>query len=325
MIFVTGATGFLGRHLIPSLLAAGYQVRALVRPSSDTLFLQQLGVELAYAADISDATAVSRACQGCSQVIHAAGQFRFWGSTLDFWQTNVAGTAAVLEAAAATGVSRVIHISSFAVVGTPPSSGQIDAQTPCKPQEPYQQSKLEAEQLALAYHRARGLPVIVLRPGAFYGPGGRYGFNRLFFEEPLRGWRIQVDNGRYIMFPVFVPDVVQAILLSLKHGQLGATYHIGSQPLAHREINGIVNELAGMGHLRLNVPASAVLLLARGLTAVSRYTKKEPFYPVNMAPYVFQDWRVSIQSTINELGFKPTPLVDGVRATLEWYWREGVI
>ena len=197
MIFVTGAIGFLGRHLIPCLLDAGYQVRALVRPTSDILFLQQLGIELVYAGDISDATAVSRVCQGYSQVIHTAGQFRFWGNSYNFWQTNVAGTAAVLEAASAADVSRFIHISSFAVVGTPPQKGQIDAQTPCKPQEPYQHSKLEAEQLALAYHRARDLPVIVLRPGAFYGPGGRYGFNRLFFEEPLRGWRIQVNNGRF--------------------------------------------------------------------------------------------------------------------------------
>jgi dihydroflavonol-4-reductase len=67
MILVTGATGFLGRHLIPQLCAAGYVVRALVRPDSDTRFLQQWGVELAYTEDISDPTAALAACQGCDR------------------------------------------------------------------------------------------------------------------------------------------------------------------------------------------------------------------------------------------------------------------
>ncbi|MCA9979430.1 MAG: NAD-dependent epimerase/dehydratase family protein, partial [Anaerolineales bacterium] len=99
MVLVTGATGFLGRYLIPLLVQEGYAVRALVRPTSDVSFLLAHGVELAYADDITDHTAVLTACTGCEQLIHAAGQFRFWGDLLDFWQTNVEGTAAVLEAA----------------------------------------------------------------------------------------------------------------------------------------------------------------------------------------------------------------------------------
>ena len=98
MILVTGATGFLGHNLIPQLRAAGHEVRALVRPTSDTRFLQEHGVDLAYTDDIRDAEAARRAIQGCDQVIHAAGQFRFWGDSLSFWQTNVAGTHALLDA-----------------------------------------------------------------------------------------------------------------------------------------------------------------------------------------------------------------------------------
>lgn len=318
MILVTGATGFLGHNLVPRLLDAGYQVRALVRPSSDIAFLDRLGVELAFADDISQTAAVDQACRGCRYVIHAAGRFRFWGNLAAFWQTNVTGTAAVLAAATAAGVERLIHISSAAVVGkTPP--GVIDENTPCHPLDHYQRTKWEAEQLALAYQRQRGLPVVVLRPGAFYGPWGSYAFNRLFFEEPVRGWRIKVEGGHHITFPVFVPDVVQGIKLALTRGQAGEIYNICGQTLDHNTVNAIVSDLAGIGRWRLNVPTQAVVLLARVWTTLSRFTGQEPFYPIDMAPYVFQDWRVSSQKAKTELGFVPTPFVEGARATLEWY------
>ena len=325
MILVTGATGFLGHNLVPFLLKAGYLVRTLVRPGSDVAFLQELGVELAYAQDITDETAVRQACRGCQQIIHAAGYFRFWGNFDEFYSTNFRGTATVLEAALASGVERVIHISTIAVVGQTPSAEVITEETRCRPQDPYQVTKLEAEQLALSYYKEKGLPVIVLRPGAFYGPWGHYAFNRLFFEEPLKGWRIRVNNGRHITFPVFVPDVVRGIEMALRRGQPGAIYNICGQSLDHNSINHIVSDLAGISRWRMNIPTSAVVTLARIWTFLSRYTGREPFYPINMAPYVFQDWHVSYDKAARELGFTPTSFAVGTRETLEWYWREGLL
>lgn len=325
MILVTGATGFLGHNLIPHLLDAGHSVRALVRPTSDTTFLERYQVELAYADDISDTEAVQQACCGCHQVVHAAGHFRFWGDTAVFHQTNVMGTKAVLDAAVAANVERFIHISTLVVVGQIPPDTLIDETILCHPQEPYQCTKLEGEQLAVSYAQNQGLPVIVLRPGAFYGPWGRYAFNRLFFEEPLRGWRIKVDGGKHITFPIFVSDLVQAISLALTHGRTGEIYNICSQSLSHNEANKIISDLAGIGQWRLNVPTWAVMTLARAWTAVSRITRREPFYPINMAPYVFQDWRIDTTKARNELGFIPTPFASGAQKTLEWYGQQGIL
>jgi dihydroflavonol-4-reductase len=325
MILVTGATGFLGHSLTPRLVAEGFSVRALVRPSSDTTFLEQLGVELAYADDITDGEAVTRACLGCDQIVHAAGRFRFWGEPQAFWRTNVEGTATVLAAAAAAEVKRFVYISTVAVVGDTTGMTLVDETSPCRPQEPYQQTKWEAERRVLACFREEGLPAVILRPGAYYGPWGRYAFNRLFFEEPLRGWRIKVNHGRYITFPLFVSDKAEAIVLALAKGRPGEIYNISGRSIDHSTANAIVSELAGISHWRLNVPAQPVVLLARVWTALSRYTHREPFYPINMASYVFQDWNISIEKAESELGFVPTPFEVGAKKTLEWYWEQGLL
>lgn len=324
MVLITGATGFLGHNLVPQLIAAGHKVRALVRPTSEYHFLQALGVELAFTEDITDGYAALQAIHGCRYVIHAAGLFRFWGDAHLFWQTNVGGTTAVLNAALSEKIEKFIYISSIAVVGRTPSQTRIDEKTICRPQEPYQLSKLEAETRVLAYHN-EGLPTIVLRPGAFYGPWGRYAFNRLFFEEPLKGWRIKVDHGRNITFPVFVPDVAQGIMLALQKGRAGEIYNICGRSLTHNETNAIVSDLAGIHRWRINMPTWVVLALARNWTRLSQVTRREPFYPINMAPYVFQNWHVCIEKAEQELGFIPTPFAEGARQTLKWYKEHGIL
>jgi dihydroflavonol-4-reductase len=321
MVLVTGATGFLGRYLVPLLVQEGYGVRALVRRTSEVGFLRELGVELVYGEDITDTTAVSIACANCEAVIHAAGQFRFWGSMIDFWQTNVEGTAVILEAAANAGVQKFIHISTIAVAGKIDPGQLIDEETPCRPQDAYQRTKYEGEQLALAYHQRRGLPVVVLRPGAFYGPWGEYAFNRLFFTEPLHGWRIKVAGGKHIIFPVYTADVAQGVLLGLKHGRAGEIYNICGESISHNQGNAIVSELADIYPWRLNVPKAAVMALAWAWTHLSRYTGREPFYPLNLRLYVFQDWQVSTAKAQRELGFRPTPFREGAAETLAWYRR----
>jgi dihydroflavonol-4-reductase len=325
MILVTGATGFLGHNLIPRLHQAGYRLRALVRPSSDVDFLVRNQVELAYAEDITDTTAVRKACQGCRFIIHAAGHFRFWGSVPTFWQTNVEGTATMLAGALEAGVERFVHVSTVVVVGKTFPGQVIDETHPCQPLDPYQRTKLEGERLAMAYYQEQGLPVVILRPGAFYGPWGHYAFNRLFFEEPLRGWRIEVNNGQHITFPVFALDVALAIQLALKNGRPGQIYNISGQSLSHDQVNAIVSDLAGISRWRFNIPTRAVVSLARVWTLLSRYTRQEPYYPVNMAPYVFQDWLISSEKARLELGFSPTPFAEGVETTLKWYWQKKLL
>ncbi len=322
-VLVTGATGFLGRTLCPYLVGRGYRLRALVRTSSDWEFLPPLGIELAW-GDVRDTEAVHAAAEGCRMVVHAAGKFRFWGRRTDFFSINLDGTRNILEAARQVGVERLVFISTIAVIGAPRAQTVIDETYPPTPWDAYQRSKLAAERLALHYYHEYGLPAIVLRPGAFYGPGSRYAFNRLFFEDPLKGLPVQVHDGRRITFPVYIQDVAQAIDLALRRGRLGEIYNICAPSLSHREVNCTVDQLLGYRIRRPNVPSWAMLALARAWTWLSRYTGREPYYPLNLALYVFYDWKTSSEKAQRELGFVPTPFKVGARATLAWYREMGV-
>ncbi|MEE8390633.1 MAG: NAD-dependent epimerase/dehydratase family protein [Anaerolineae bacterium] len=322
-VLITGATGFLGHTLCPYLVERGYRLRALVRPSSAWDFLRPLGVELTW-GDIRDADAVRAATEGCCAVVHAAGKFRFWGKREDFFSVNIEGTRNALEAARQANVERFIFVSTIAVAGTPRADVVIDETYPPTPGDDYQRSKLEAERLTLHYHREYNLPAIVLRAGAFYGPGSRYAFNRLFFEDPLKGLPLQVHRGQHINFPVYIRDVAQGIDLALKQGRPGQVYNISGPSLSHREANDIVDCLLGHRIWRFNAPAWTMLALARVWTWLSRYTGQEPYYPVNLSPYVFYDWQVSSEKAQHELGFVPTPFEEGARATLEWYRELGI-
>ena len=322
MILVTGATGFLGHNLIPLLVERGHRVRALVRPTSDHGFLRECGAEMAF-GDTRDADSVAAAMSGCEAVIHAAGKFRFWGQYDEFAAVNVEGTRNVLEAARCAGVQRFIHISTIAVIGNPKPGTLITEHTPCHPADAYQRSKLQGEKLALAYQAEHGLPVIVLRPGAFYGPWGRYAFNRLFFEDPLKGLPLRVHHGRHVTFPIFVPDLCRVIESALTHGRPGEIYNVCGPCLTHNEVNHIVGRLAGV-RLWVNAPGWGMIALARVWTALSHLTHHEPYYPINLAPYVFCDWNVSSDKARAELDLSPTPFEDGARETLEWYWSQGI-
>jgi nucleoside-diphosphate-sugar epimerase len=195
---------------------------------------------------------------------------------------------------------------------------------PTAPIDIYQRSKFQAESLALAQFHDHGLPVVVLRPGAFYGPFGHYAFNRLFIEDPLKGLLLQVNGGRYITFPVYIKDVAMSILLALHHGVPGQIYQICGETLTHQEANAIVSEEAGITNFRLNFPSWSMIALAYAWTALSEITHTEPYYPLNLRSYVFNNWRVSSAKAQRELGFVPTPFRDGIRETLRWYQSAGI-
>ena len=324
-LFLTGATGFLGHYLAPLLLQAGYAVRALVRPRS----LERLPVPAdtpgltVVPGDVTAPATYRAALPGCDAVVHAAGLFRFWGPATAFERVNHHGTRALAEAAAQAGVRRFVYVSTLAVIGVPPRGQPITEATPCRPRDAYQRSKVAAEQSLREIAARHGLEAVIVRPGGFYGPGGTYGLNRLLVLDPLRGVRVQVKGGRMHLFPpLFIRDAAQGVRLALERGQPGEIYHLCGEPVTLRRANRLVSQAAGISAWRWNAPAPLMVALAALLEGLAWFTRREPFYPLNLRHYVFPDWLASNAKAVRELGFAPTPFAEGIRETVAWAQQE---
>lgn len=178
---VTGATGFIGRHLTERLLGSGAKVRILVRTESEHKVSPCLRQHADIVrGDLGDPESLRQATRGASRVFHCAGYVLDWGRSSDYLDANVEGTRLILEASADAKVERFVHLSSIAVFGVP-SPVYFDDETPHAPgRDHYSRTKSEGEKLVLRYHAEERLNVTVLRPAVVYGVGGTWA------EEPIK-------------------------------------------------------------------------------------------------------------------------------------------
>lgn len=256
-VLVTGAAGFLGRRVVERLAADGARVRVLVREIARAAPLSRFPIEIA-AGDVAHAEDVAAAVAGCELVLHCAKGTR--GTPAERRQVDVAGTRNVLEAAAAHGVGRVVHVSTV-VVYEDPGAGVLDERAPrTRSRDPYRAGKRDGEELALSYATRGVLPVTVIQPTVVYGPhAGVYG--REIVEELRTGLLPLVDGGDGTCNAVFVDDVVTAMLLAAVHPAApGEAFLVtGPEPTTWRTFYAAFERMLG---LESTVPMSAADALA---------------------------------------------------------------
>ena len=269
-VFLTGATGLIGSHLAKYLVERGDEVVALVRPTSDTGFLDSLEVVDLVHGDVSDSVAsLCSVMDGCSHVVHAAALVysgRGWDAVA---AVNVEGTRRVLMAAATSGVQKAVYISSVAVYGG--SELEYDQEDTPGPgagfSNHYARSKREAEVVARQVERDTGLPVTTLRPSAVYGERDRLlgpAIQRLLNSPvvPLFG------SGENTLPVVYAGNVAVAIGVVLGSPGGGDSYDLGmDHPLRQKDF--FYEQGLGMGraprfvHLPAFLVRSGALLLSR--------------------------------------------------------------
>jgi dihydroflavonol-4-reductase len=254
VVALTGATGYTGGKLLLALQERGHRVRALARSGAGAAALELNGATVVR-GDLRDRASLGRLVEGADAVIHVAAVYRTAGHPDAYYKdVNVGGTEALLEAAARAGVSRFVHTSTVGVHGDiahPPA----EETSPLSPGDVYQASKAEAEALALRFHRERGLPVAVVRPGAIYGPGETR-FLKLF-RAIARGRYAIVGSGRPYYHPVFIDDLIQGFLLALTRPEApGEAFIIaGPRYVSQTELAHLIASATGGRVLPFRVPA----------------------------------------------------------------------
>jgi nucleoside-diphosphate-sugar epimerase len=196
---VTGATGFLGGHVVDALRARGDVVRALVRPRSDTARLRACGDVEFVEGDLGDKAGLAAAAAGVDVVVHAAARVGERGAHADFVADNVIGTEHLLDAARRAGVRRFVFVSSPSVVGIDADQIDVDERAPYPRRflNAYSETKAIAEQRVLAAH-ASDFTTCALRPRAVWGPRDRTGFLPTLVDRLRRGRLPDLSGGRVV-------------------------------------------------------------------------------------------------------------------------------
>jgi nucleoside-diphosphate-sugar epimerase len=327
-VLVTGATGFIGGHLVRTLSHQGHCVRALVR--QDAPALADLDVELAR-GDVDDAAAVRTAVDGTEAVVHLAAARDAWGTPASVYRSvNVKGTETLLIAAAEVGVERFVHCSSVGVARYP-GNREADEMLPFRrptSQVLYHRTKMEAERMAMAWAAAGRLPVVVVRPVITYGPRDERGFVTRLIELLGRGQFFWVGSGENHVDLVYIDDLIAGLYRALERGVAGRVYILsGMAPIRVGSLVDQICRLVGQSRPRLYVPASFARLVGWGLETIYRagarwgmgMDGREPFITRDKVATLTVDRGFSHARARRELGYAPAiGYGEGLRRTLDW-------
>jgi dihydroflavonol-4-reductase len=276
-VFVTGGTGFVGKPTLRRLVEGGHEVRCLVRKTSRTDALEELGCELAH-GDVTDKASVLDGMKGCEWLVHLANVYSFWEPDKSVYRrVNVEGTRNVVEAALDEGVSKVAHVSTFVVWGKP-AQIPFDEETPVGPERftAYAQSKYEGDLVVWKLYRERGLPVVVLYPGGVMGAGNPKS-NGQYIRDLVKGRMPGMVFEDSALTWVHVKDVAEAIVRALeKEGNEGEKYLVGKHALEMGELTRTVCEISGAPLPKVSIPDPVIMAGATLLTKVADLTGRPP-------------------------------------------------
>jgi nucleoside-diphosphate-sugar epimerase len=316
---VTGATGFIGSHLVEELLRRGFEVRCLIRRTSDTRFLETLGVELV-PGDYQDPDSLAPAVADIDHVFHLAAVLTAltWE---EYRRANVEATKNLLAACLARnpGLRRFVFVSSISAAGPSEKGRARTEDDPSAPISDYGRSKLLAEEAVRQY--SRRFPAVIIRPPNVIGPRQR----ELLVAINLIRRRIMpvIGTGEPQTSLCYVGDVVEALILAAEHpAAAGRTYFLADpRPYTWLEISQSVARALGIRGPVLRVRYPVQLLVAALSEAVARIGKTRPRLTANYVKSArFCHWIYDASRIRRELGFETkTGLDEAVARTVAWF------
>jgi len=323
---VTGASGFVGSAVTRALLAAGHRVRVLLRPSSDRRNVEGLPVEIAI-GDLAEPATLGPALEGCDALFHVAADYRLWTRhPQQLYTHNVDGTAALMQAALAAGLGRIVYTSSVATLGILPHGQPADEDTPVSLSDMighYKRSKFLAEEAVRRLVAEQGLPAVIVNPSTPVGPRDikPTPTGRMILDATCGRMPAYVDTGLNI---VHVDDVAQGHLQAFERGTIGERYILGGEDLTLREILARIAATTGEPAPRLRLPHAAVLPVAYLSEAWSWLTGgPEPRATVDGVRMSRKHMFFSSDKARRALGYSPRPADEALRDAIRWFRDNG--
>jgi dihydroflavonol-4-reductase len=317
---VTGASGFVGAAVARALVRAHWQVRVLVRATSDRSNLEGLPLEVAV-GDLTVAASLERALEGCEALFHVAADYRLGApDPSELYRTNVEGTRHLLTAATAAGVGRIVYTSSVATMGIPADGTPGDERTPVSLAAMighYKRSKFLAEQVVLEA-AAAGVPAVIVNPSTPVGPGDvkPTPTGQLVRDAAAGRMPAYVDTGLNI---VHVDDVAAGHLLAYHRGRIGERYILGGEDLSLREILGLIAGLAGRRPPRVRLPYAVVLPIAHAAEALARLTGRSGRITLEGVRMSRKRMFFSSAKAVRELGYSWRPPSQALADAVAWF------
>jgi dihydroflavonol-4-reductase len=321
LVFVTGASGFLGSHVARVLADQGADLRLLVRPTSNLKNLEGLQAETA-TGDLRDLASLEKAMAGCDTVFHVAADYRLWvRDPAEMYRSNVEGTRALLQAARKNGVRSVVYTSSVATMGFTGNGRPADEDSPVSLADMighYKRSKFMAEQIALDAGRS-GLRVVTVNPTTPVGeqdvkptPTGQ-----IVVDFLKRKFPAYVETGLNL---VDVRECARGHVAALEKGKSGERYILGGENLTLKQILDKLGAISGLPSPKIKLPYFVAYIAgAVDQTVSGRLLGSEPRATIETVRMGKKKMWASSDKAERELGWKIVPAEDALRRAVEWF------
>lgn len=315
-LFVTGASGYIGRALCRRLAADGHEVRALVRSSSRTQPLAEAGVTL-FPGDVTDRASLREGMSGADVVVHAAADLDLAGPPERMEAVNVGGSENVASLASKLGVRRLLSIGSVACWGGSPEDGTPAMEdTPVlAPSTRYGATKRRGDEAVRAWGR-RGLEVLTVHPSLVYGPPGKKeGANALLRQLDLGRFPALIGADRRTSW-IFLDDLVEGLVRVLERGRPGGVWLMTGDVASVAEVAARVAAAGGAPVPRWRLAVAPARLVLRLATPFYRLRGRRPPIPLEQLESLSRHWCFDDRRARAEFDWQPRGLDQGLPPTL---------
>jgi nucleoside-diphosphate-sugar epimerase len=316
---VTGASGFVGSHIVDKLLAEGHQVRSILRGSSSKRWLENKPVEI-YDCGLFDKEALKKILKDADYLFHIAGVVKAKDEE-GYFKGNVETTRVLLDVLCEVNpnIQRVIIVSSLTACGPSLDGKPVTEETPEHPITRYGKSKYAQEQLAKKYMDK--LPITLIRPPAVFGERDTEIY--LFFKTYKQGLMGLIGFNKKKLSLVHVDDLVNGIWLSsISENAIGQTYFIGTEKYYNWEQIGEVSHQAiGKKAFTIKIPHFLVYTVAAVAQFFAMFSSSAATFNLEKArDFVQEAWTCDVSKAVRDLGYHQTvSLEEGIKRTVDWY------